>query len=216
MTQDDLKSFFEILQGCMEVYNPERKLTPAASNIWFEALKAYPLKDISLALTSHLSDPENGRFAPKPADILRYLTLSAETAALKAWTKIDKTIRQVGRERSVVFDDPLIHAVIDEMGGWIKLCEAPDEKSLEFMGYDFKKRYQAGLHHPVGQYPRILMGFAQLQNVSNGYRAPVPQTPALIGDRQGIDQVLKAGHVLPSVQPSLLENQRREVLALAN
>lgn len=36
----------------------------------FNLLKEYDIKDISQALVSHLTDPELGRFAPKPADVI--------------------------------------------------------------------------------------------------------------------------------------------------
>jgi hypothetical protein len=29
---------------------------------------------------------------------------------------------QVGAYQSVVFDDPLIHLVLEDLGGWIKIC----------------------------------------------------------------------------------------------
>jgi len=67
---------------------------------------------------------------PKPADIIRAIKGNSQTQSLQAWSKVEDAIRLVGPYRSVVFDDLAIHGVLQEMGGWVKLCQALGKNSL--------------------------------------------------------------------------------------
>jgi hypothetical protein len=108
----------------------------------------------------------------------------------------------------VVFDDPLIHAVIEDMGGWIKLCESP-LKELPFTALDFQKRYRALVTHPPLRYPGSLAGICERDNAKNGY---VNAPALLIGNRHKAIKVLKNGggkrlevHPAPQAVAALIE-----------
>ena len=45
-------------------------------------------------------------------------------------------MQRVGAYQSVAFDDPVIHAVIEDLGGWTKLCRS-DLKELSYMEHRF-------------------------------------------------------------------------------
>ncbi len=53
---------------------------------------------------------------------------STQDAALAAWSKVDRAVREVGPYQSVAFDDALIHRVLFEMGGWIPLGSKTEDE----------------------------------------------------------------------------------------
>lgn len=75
MQANEMESFGEMVTGVMELYGAA--LSPMAARIWWEALKAYDFAAVSAALSRHVQDPDAGRFAPKPADVIRAMGITA-------------------------------------------------------------------------------------------------------------------------------------------
>lgn len=71
MHTDDKGEFTILLAAAMAVY--ERQITSVIVDVYFAALAQYPFPVVREALNRHLQDPENGRFAPKPADLIRQI-----------------------------------------------------------------------------------------------------------------------------------------------
>ena len=86
--------------------------------VWWEGCKGFALEQVSKALTRHATDPERGQYAPKVADIIKQLSGTVTDRAAMAWGKAYEAMQGVGAYTDVVFDDPVIHAVIADMGGW--------------------------------------------------------------------------------------------------
>ena len=101
-----------------------------------------------------------------------------------------RAIRRVGAYRTVVFDDPLIQAVIWDMGGWQALC-AMLSRDEPFRAREFERRYASYVARPPTAYPRQLMGITDTVNTSKGYQPT--SAPTLIGDEQKALQVLQTG-----------------------
>jgi hypothetical protein len=78
-----------------------------------------------------------------------------------------KGIREAGYVRSVKFDDQIIHSVIHSLGGWVRLCQLPDETELKFYriaflkGYQSMKRLQLENRLPMVEY---LPGTTEIEN----------------------------------------------------
>jgi hypothetical protein len=112
-----------------------------------------------------------------------------------AWSKVDKAVRQVGPYASVVFDDALIQRVLQDMGGWVLLNTKPDSE-WPFVGNEFRTRYHG--YRSRGEqpeYPKVLIGIAEAENVSKGRPAP---DPVLIGDQMTAALVAKGGSEQPA------------------
>lgn len=77
---------------------------------------------MELAIVNFCTSPEGNRFMPKPGELIAALEGNATQQAQQAWTKIINAIRHVGGDATVIFDDPLIHSVLHDMGVWIRLC----------------------------------------------------------------------------------------------
>jgi len=167
-----------------------KKITPEMLMFFYRILIGYQLTDITGALIAHSLDPDVGSYPPKPADVVRQIQGSKQSRALIAWTRVDKAIRQVGTYMSVVFDDPIIHAVLSDMGGWLDLGKK-SEKEWPFVAREFEKRYQGYAQLPaLTEYPRWLTGRFEAANSVEGHQT---QPPVLIGDPIKAQMVFEGG-----------------------
>lgn len=195
MQTDDFQKFHDGIAGVMGFYG--KSVSRFALDVWWTALKKYDLAAIVDAFNRHLANPDTGQFAPKPADIIRMLQGSTQDAALRAWAKVDQAVRRVGTYCDVVFDDPLIHRVILDMGGWISLGTKREDE-WPFVAREFENRYRG--FHSRGerpQYPPALIGIATAHNNRMGYRS---EAPVLIGNEQLAAQVLRGGTDQPVLE----------------
>lgn len=194
-TDADLEQLGEVLRRTWAVY--ERELDPEMILVWSDALAEYSIEDIAAGLSRHLRDPDNGRFVPKPSDVIAHLAGGSTIRSLRAWTAVEKAVRVVGHSQSVCFDDAVTHRVIDEMGGWPKLALTETVEDLKFRGLEFQKRYQgAMLTGGVGEdYPPYLIGEAE-----GHCNTTVRWIPVLIGDPQKCQQVMAGGRSSTSLR----------------
>lgn len=210
MIDQDKREFAQCIRATMGFYGKE--VSTEAMVIWYSTLVEFDLADIRRALTMHMRNPDTGQFAPKPADVVRQLQGPTGNRALVAWSKVEKGIQRVGNWRSVAFDDPIIHKVIEDMGGWVKLCGTPTEEELHFQGKEFEKRYQGyAMRGGVGNdFPPKLLGTADAQNILNGYEA---EEPMLIGDQAKAMLVLQGGSSEPSIAIGQAGKSVRQLLS---
>lgn len=181
--------FAKMLMAICELYG--KKMSEALLSLYWSALERFSFDDIRRAITHHVNNPDVGQFMPKPADIVRYLEGDSETHALQAWAKVESAIRKVGSYASIAFDDPIIHVVIVEMGGWRKLC-GTSTAEMPFRANEFMKRYQSYQHKQPDSFPRYLSGIYEHNNHSNGYHG-LDETPVLVGDERLAAAVLEKG-----------------------
>lgn len=71
MQDEDRKEFNALLITAMAVY--ERQITAALGDLFFAALGKYSLDQVRGAMARHLQDPVEGKFSPKPADLIRQI-----------------------------------------------------------------------------------------------------------------------------------------------
>lgn len=191
MDLDDLTKFSTVLNGMGELYG--KTISELLMDIYWQVLKRFELPTVLQAFEFHINHPDKGQYFPRPSDIVRFIEGSEEDRALQAWTTVVKAITQVGVYRTVVFDDPLIHAVIEDMGGWVKLCEVRFDE-LSFRAQEFQKRYKAFIHKAPKRYPKYCCGIIEGENARRGY----PIAPHLIvGDLKKAEQVMLTGGGLP-------------------
>lgn len=190
MRQNEKSDFVKMLTAVAELYG--KKISSALLSIYWAAFERFNFDDVRRAINQHVNNADVGQFMPKPADIIRYLEGDSETHALQAWSKVESTIRRVGTYASVAFDDPIIHAVIIDMGGWSTLCTMRIEE-MPFRANEFMKRYRGHFRRHPKQYPKYLTGIFEHTNRVNGYFDPESSIPVLIGDERSALRVLKEG-----------------------
>ena len=195
----DPDRFGSALTACMTLYN--RPMTPDVLELYTRALSRYDTDDILRALEVHLLDPDVGQYPPKPADLVRRISGSNTTVAARAWARVVEAVRLVGCWQSVVFDDPLIHACLEQMGGWIKVCQMTEDE-IPFRAKDFERLYlgykqQGAIPH----YPPRLIGRAEASNSEHGFQT---QPPLMLGDAKRAQLVYQGGSDKPALMRELL------------
>jgi hypothetical protein len=104
---------------------------------------------------------------------------------------------RVGAYTSVCFDDGLIHAAIEDMGGWVKLCRSTTD-DLGYLQKRFCDAYKAyaGREGDVS-FPPMLAGEHDLSNIAKGYGST---GPVLIGNPDRAKRVMLSGKAGPKTQ----------------
>jgi len=101
-------------------------------------------------------------------DILEYSDNDFEDIAQEQFLIAKDTITSHGAYRSVQFDDPIIHKVIESMGGWVNFCMTQYKdlpwKEKEFIKYyaSYRSLYDEGKL----DLPRYLQGLSPTAQVS--------------------------------------------------
>lgn len=194
MVDAEIDAFGQIISTTYDLYG--KTFTEAALSLWWNALKAYDLKAISDALSRCITNPDHGQYLPKPADVVRMIGGTTTDRALLAWEKVDKAVRHLGVYKDVVFDDPLIHRVLQDMGGWISLG-GKKESEWPFIAREFETRYRGYAYQNVTPpYLPVMTGLANAENRRNGY--PV-DTPVLIGEAAKAREVMALGKEQPAI-----------------
>ena len=184
-----VREFSNLMVGVAEYYGKD--LSAATIKVYMLGLQTYDLMDIKRALSQHMQNPDNGQFMPKVADVVRLIDGDTGSQAGTAWVKVDKALRIQGPYRDVCFDDPIIHRVIDDMGGWIKFVTRADDGEYPFQQKEFERRYQGYAGRPLPDYPKILIGIATHSNDHRGFKNR--ELPALVGDHERALLVYKNG-----------------------
>ena len=108
-----------------EIYNKD--LSPTLMTLYWDVMKAYSDKEAEEIFKKASTEL---KFFPKPVELKEmrgpYKELEFDQAAL-AWTEVDNAARTIGNYQSVQFSDPVIHSVIQAMGGWHELCQCSNE-----------------------------------------------------------------------------------------
>lgn len=192
MTPNDSELFTALVGDVYAFYRQD--YSAFAGRVWWQAMQPFDFAAVAEAFSRHAVNPDSGQYMPKPADIVKMLQGSTQDAALVAWSKVDKAVRSVGTYNSVAFDDPLIHRVITEMGGWISFG-AKSEDEWPFVSKEFVNRYRGyRARNEIPDYPPHLIGMAEAENSKNGFRS---QPPLLLGDPTKAQTVLTHGSNAP-------------------
>lgn len=194
MKQNEFDEFCEILDHVSEQYG--KTLSEGVKILYWQGLEEYDLQAVKQALGRHLKNPDNGMFMPKIADVVRMMQGTTQDSALIAWAKVEKAVRQIGTGSSVVFDDAIIHTVIQDMGGWLSFG-SKSEDELPFVAKDFENRYRGyKLRNEKTEYPKVLIGLYEAQNSTQGFKS---DPPILVGNVEKAKQVMLGGTNKPLI-----------------
>lgn len=134
MQRDDFAPFVAILGDVMGLYPQAKPLTEGQVAMFFRALAAYPLAAVRAGFDAHVKDPQRGRFAPVPADVIAQIVGRAandgrpgpEEAWAIALLSVDETGTVVWTQeiaRAMQIARPVLDAG-DEVGGRMAFREA--------------------------------------------------------------------------------------------
>jgi len=191
MQSTDAEQFRELVASVHAFYR--RDTSDFSLSVWWTALKSYDLAAVRDAFGRYCVQPEDAaHFMPMPGDIAKLIGGGTQDRALVSWARVQQAMQAVGVYTSVVFDDPIIHAVLNDMGGWIALGGV-ELKELPFRGKEFENRYRGYLGRAgTPAHPSVLLGITDRDNASHSFRL---SEPVLIGDPQRALIVAQGGTV---------------------
>lgn len=194
MTPSDRKQFAQLITDVLVFYR--REPTKFTLDVWWQACQGFDYEQVTKALTAHAMDAERGQFCPMPADIVKQLQGTRTDRSLVAWGKVLDGMQRVGAYSTVCFDEGLIHAVIEDMGGWVKLCRS-DLSELPHVQRRFAETYRAYAVRGDVQFPPSLPGAHDAGNALRGFESVAP---VLIGNPQRAAEVNRLGIAAPKTQ----------------
>lgn len=195
MNQGDAQSFFALVADVSAFYKQD--YSDFAANVWWQAMKPFDFYAVSDAFNRHCVNPDTGQFMPKPADIVKMLQGTTQDSGLVAWSKLDKAVRSVGPYQTVAFDDPIIHRVVVEMGGWVAFGTKNDDE-WPFVRNEFVNRYRGyKMRNEIPEHAPKLIGIAEAENLKNGFAAP---ETLLLGNPEKASETVKSGTNRPLLE----------------
>lgn len=188
MTPQDQEAFFEMWRAAREEYN--RPVTAGGLEIAFRCLARFDFESVSKAIVYHLNDPNEGKFPIQIAHVVAQLDGDTEARAAEAFSKLKRAMTEVGNYSDVVFDDAIIHAIVDNEGGWERVALMTDE-DLKYFHARFMKQYASYVSKSGNfSYPRQLQGASNRSRISAGEDA---DPPAVVGERDKAVLVYRGG-----------------------
>ena len=208
MQPHDKPALFKLVADVLGYYRQD--VSPFVLNVWWSACQPFDMDQVSKALTAHATNPDHGQFAPKVADVVRILTGTHSDRAQLAWGKVHEAMSSVGGYTDVVFDDPAIHAAINDCGGWVKLCRS-ELDDISYLQHRFGQSYQAYSGMAEYEYPKVLTGDRSPDSMFLK-RGLQPPAPVYVGDQGKAKQTFLLGG--PTKERELTENERMFASAL--
>lgn len=186
--QADYGRFLMVLTGVADYYGKE--LSEGVISLYWQGLQQYDIGAVEKSLWDHTQNPDNGQFMPKIADLVRAMQGRTQDQAAIAWSKVDQAVRRVGTYQDVAFDDPIIHRVVADMGGWIWFGNQIEDE-WPFVAKNFENRYRGyRLRGETPEYAPVLLGMANAHNQQQGFRS---NPPILIGNQNQVKAVMLGG-----------------------
>ena len=170
MTSKDFKRFSYAMAALEE--NFDHQCSSAKVKLYFSELSDLSIEEIEFGVRKILKEAVYPKF-PTIGAIRQAILGCAEDQAILAWQKVFKAMKIIGQYRSVQFDDPVIHSVIELMGGWENICMV-EEKELQWKQKEFINLYKALQGRKIN-HPEYLFGISELQNIQKGYREAIEE-----------------------------------------
>ncbi|WP_339010460.1 DUF6475 domain-containing protein [Fusobacterium varium] len=144
------------------------ELTPEQLNVYKALLNDIPDDKFIQGIRTMLKERPYANI-PSPGDIRKYcLETREEDLDIRvaiARNKIKKAMNSVGTYVTVAFDDPIIHLVIRDFGGWIKLGMTDMEEFENLLKWDLPRLYKAYATRKNADIPLMLEGKADDKTV---------------------------------------------------
>lgn len=178
MIKSDMKRFCFLMAALGEAFSQEA--SPQKVEIYYQALSDLDIVTIEKSVWQVINTRATASF-PKVAEIREALRVDAEDTAILALDKFERAVREIGPYESVIFDDPVIHRVVDSFdGGWTGLCNMTGEEWI-WAKKDWLKLYKALATDTKRRTPVKLIGLIEHENSVNGHFDNIPK-PKIVGD----------------------------------
>lgn len=179
MKQTDFKEFQRAFGTLCELF--EKEATAIMQAVYFKALSQHEIGQVSKAIEAAIV---SCRFFPKPVELLELIEgggkQALEDAGHLAAVVVINAVKRVGAYNTVVFEDPVTAAVVqDGFGGWVRVCAELATKSEKWFAKDFAELYQV-FRRGGRTFNGKLLGILEVYNMERGFNAYIPD-PVMIG-----------------------------------
>ncbi len=168
MQDPDKVNFEKMIRATATMYPTTIKpedINTMMLKLFFASLREYSFEQVSYGFEKHLSDPVDGKFFPKPANIIKHLKAnepSAEQKAELAWAQVMRVMRTDGSYGSLKLDDKQALAAVKGFTSWKDLCMMP-EKDMTWAKKEFISMYTTYENTPLEMLPSSLPGREELE-----------------------------------------------------
>jgi len=177
MNANELK---KVIAVASDIYKAE--FSQITVTVWMTIFKEHNASDIQDALMAHISDPEKGRFAPKPADLLGKIEKMKTQGFDLAMLSIQRAVKTVSARVGVAFDDVVTHSAMASLGGWPRAyTEVSNQETCGEYFAAFAKAY-AKAKEFKSPHPAFLPGVGNQTSY------------ACVGDQDRCDAVVSSGY----------------------
>lgn len=166
MDEGAFRKFAHLMVQVAEIYG--EKLSEIKIQLYFELLKEYPYEIIEGAFVSHT---KLSKFFPKPADIIELIEGSPEDKSLQAWLFLVDLIERYGYYYTIIVNDPVFVATVEDLGGWMHICSTWKKSELVFREKEFREKFKFNLKHPR-KIENKLTGYIESYAIYHGYDLP--------------------------------------------
>lgn len=196
---EEKRRFASLIVALADYYS--KSASKGVIAMYWEGLRQYDYEAVEKAAWAHTQLPdESGRWMPLVSDFNKMLAGRTSDQGQIAWSKVDRAVRTIGSYADIAFDDPIIHRVIQEMGGWVHLCHK-EEKEWPFVAKEFVTRYQAyKMTGETPEYAPYLRGIASSHNTHIGQ--DIPLQVRLVGNELKAREVIKGAEQLALPKPT--------------
>lgn len=210
MDNQDKLQFAELMKATLGIYDKE--VTKETLVIWWNALSAYTIELVREALSRHVQDKLNGRFSPKPADVIAMIDRIApdgRPGADEAWA-----IYPRNESDSAVMNDEIAYAaqvaqpLIDEgdtVGARMAFKDAYNRIVEQNKTKGIKPKWFASLGHNVEGRKAVLDAAVNANRISIDYAQSLLPAPKDSGFVQGLIGEMK----MLTVDHELSEDQKQ-------
>ena len=159
--RDEIK-FKEYMAMLCELH--DKTLSKLLTDLYWKILKPYTNEQCEAAFKELIY---SSKFFPKPADFKDILCGKIKNIATEKWLDVLRAVSVIGNYKSVRFADPVIHSVINAMGGWQQLCMMQKDEE-KWKQKEFERLYEV-ISQRGGKHPEYLPGAHEMENARTGY-----------------------------------------------
>lgn len=180
MENKDKPKFAELMFLLGEAFDKEPSETKV--ELFFNALKGLAIDAVSQACSTIVRTRKITGTFPLVSEILEAANGDGnlETRIAVAWDKVLYALENHGHLDSLIFDDPIIHAIIKSWGGWLKWSQEITIEGLKWARKDFAALYKAYIPLPLPA-PEPFEGFISQENRNTGYFDLIPAPVYITG-----------------------------------
>lgn len=142
----------------------DRSASKLLTDLYWKVLEPYTDEQCEAAFKELIY---SSKFFPKPADFIESIQGTKKNRATEAWLDVLGSVVKIGNYQSVKFADPIIHSVVQTMGGWPELCMMENDQVI-WKQREFERLYEV-MALRDGKHPDYLPGTHELENFRTGF-----------------------------------------------